>query len=87
MPYLVAAPLLNPREILGQYVSSRTWLLGTMADLSGALLMIVAFAHAPVGTVLAGQEADCQPPTCQTSLLRHGIHKDAATAVKTWYNP
>jgi hypothetical protein len=35
--------------ILVQYARSREWLIGLMADLGGALLMIAAFALAPVG--------------------------------------
>jgi hypothetical protein len=34
--------------VLLQYLSSKTWVAGVAADISGALLMIVAFALAPV---------------------------------------
>ncbi len=34
--------------VLAQYLGSTTWLVGMGADLGGALLMIVAFANAPV---------------------------------------
>lgn len=37
--------------ILVQYARSREWLIGLSADLGGALLMIAAFALAPVGAV------------------------------------
>lgn len=36
------------KEILLQYLQSKTWVAGTAADLGGALLMIAAFALAPV---------------------------------------
>jgi hypothetical protein len=36
------------RQVLLQYLSSKTWVAGVAADISGALLMIVAFALAPV---------------------------------------
>ena len=36
------------REVLGQYLGSKTWLAGVAADVGGALLMIVAMALAPV---------------------------------------
>lgn len=35
-------------QILLEYLRSRQWLTGVAADLSGALLMIAAFALAPV---------------------------------------
>jgi hypothetical protein len=35
--------------IMMQYARSREWLIGLAADLGGALLMIAAFALAPVG--------------------------------------
>lgn len=38
--------------ILVQYARSRQWLAGLAADLAGALLMIAAFALAPVGGCL-----------------------------------
>eukprot|EP00884_Botryococcus_braunii_P012214 jgi/Botrbrau1/20994/Bobra.0144s0012.2 len=38
-------------QILLQYLRSRQWLTGVAADLSGALLMIAAFALAPVSLV------------------------------------
>jgi hypothetical protein len=38
--------------ILVQYARSREWLIGLAADLGGALLMIAAFALAPVGATL-----------------------------------
>ncbi len=34
-----------------QYLASRTWTAGMLTDLGGALLMIVAFAQAPVSVV------------------------------------
>ena len=40
------APL--PPQVIEQYLSSRTWTAGMLTDLGGALLMIVAFANAPV---------------------------------------
>ena len=36
------------KDIIAEYLKSRTWVLGMLTDLSGALLMIVAFALAPV---------------------------------------
>ncbi len=41
--------------ILVQYVRSRQWLAGLAADLAGALLMIAAFALAPVSQQLPWQ--------------------------------
>ncbi|MEW5319149.1 MAG: hypothetical protein WDW38_010318 [Sanguina aurantia] len=38
-------------EIIQQYLSCPTWMAGMFVDLAGALLMIVAFAHAPVSVV------------------------------------
>ena len=38
---------LDPK-IAQQYLRSRSWLLGLASDLAGALLMIAAFALAPV---------------------------------------
>lgn len=38
------------RKILLQYVRSRQYLMGLAADLGGALLMVAAFALAPVST-------------------------------------
>jgi hypothetical protein len=35
-------------KIFQQYLRSRQWLTGLLADLGGALLMIAAFASAPV---------------------------------------
>jgi hypothetical protein len=39
------------RQVVLQYVTSGTWLLGMGADLGGAILMIAAFARAPVSVV------------------------------------
>lgn len=38
-------------EVMAQYATSGTWLLGMATDLGGALLMIAAFARAPVSVV------------------------------------
>ncbi|KAI8471221.1 MAG: hypothetical protein J3K34DRAFT_520715 [Monoraphidium minutum] len=38
-------------DVVAQYATSGTWLLGMAADLGGALLMIAAFARAPVSVV------------------------------------
>lgn len=38
-------------EVVVQYLTNGTWLLGMAADLGGALLMIAAFARAPVSVV------------------------------------
>lgn len=36
------------REVIQQYLQSKTWTTGMLTDLAGALLMLVAFANAPV---------------------------------------
>ncbi|GFH23043.1 probable magnesium transporter, partial [Haematococcus lacustris] len=38
-------------EVLRLYLASSTWVLGTGLDLLGAVLMIAAFAQAPVSVV------------------------------------
>ncbi|KAF5833620.1 hypothetical protein DUNSADRAFT_9999, partial [Dunaliella salina] len=39
------------REVVGQFLGSRLYMLGMACDLVGALLMVAAFAHAPVSVV------------------------------------
>ncbi|GAX79282.1 hypothetical protein CEUSTIGMA_g6722.t1 [Chlamydomonas eustigma] len=39
------------KEVIEQYLASRTWTAGLLTDLGGAVLMIVAFANAPVSVV------------------------------------
>ena len=46
LPRLSARP-----EVVAAYLQSRSWLLGVAADLGGGLLMIAAFARAPVSVV------------------------------------
>jgi len=38
-------------EIVQQYLANGTWLLGLASDLGGGILMIAAFARAPVSVV------------------------------------
>ena len=40
------------RDVMAQYLRSRLWVTGMLADLAGALLMIAAFARAPVSLLL-----------------------------------
>ncbi len=54
--------------ILQQYLSNRTWVLGTAADLGGALLMITAFAKAPVSRPPAAVHG-AQAATCDDGCL------------------
>lgn len=51
--------------ILVQYARSREWLVGLAADLAGALLMIAAFALAPVCVVLPPLHATSGCALCQ----------------------
>ncbi len=37
------------REVLAQYFLSPTWVAGMLTDLGGGVLMLFAFANAPVG--------------------------------------
>lgn len=39
------------QDVVSQYLRSRTWVIGLAVDVAGALLMIVAFAQAPVSVV------------------------------------
>lgn len=48
------------KEIVTQYLRSGLWLTGMLTDLGGALLMIVAFAYAPVGAPIQDFGGDCQ---------------------------
>ena len=43
-----------PSQVIEQYLASRTWTTGMLVDLGGALLMIVAFANAPVSALRGG---------------------------------
>ena len=55
-------------KILLQYARSREWLLGLAADLGGALLMIAAFALAPVCFPLYTNQEYCAP--CLYAIMR-----------------
>mmetsp|Transcript_33851 Transcript_33851/g.56819 ORF Transcript_33851/g.56819 Transcript_33851/m.56819 type:complete len:263 (+) Transcript_33851:279-1067(+) len=43
--------LIMDRKVVKQYLKDRTWMLGLLADIGGALLNIVAIAQAPVSVV------------------------------------
>jgi hypothetical protein len=47
------------KEVLLQYVQNSTWLTGLAADLGGGILMIAAFAYAPVCAHVAAIETRC----------------------------
>ena len=38
----------SERKVVAQYLQSRTWLAGVLADVAGGVLQVVAFALAPV---------------------------------------
>lgn len=65
------------QDIIVQYLRSGLWLTGTLTDLGGALLMIVAFAYAPVGSAAA----DCLFITVREVRLVQGSPCDARHCV------
>ena len=51
----VSSTMPPPSQVIEQYLASRTWTTGMLVDLGGALLMIVAFANAPVSALRRGR--------------------------------
>ena len=65
-----------------QYLASRAWMLGLGLDVAGALLMIAAYAMAPVSMFDFKREAQAadiqsaaQHPAIDSSLLRYAFEK------------
>jgi hypothetical protein len=56
------------RDIIQQYLRSKTWLTGLFADIGGAVMQIAAFASAPVRDAGAGNaRAGAACTTCRTA--------------------